>query len=286
MSPAKKETEPEPGPEALQAPARDYTTPEQVPVHEAIRRVMLDIGAVGKDHKMTAPGQGGYSYRSIDDVLEPAQPSMIRHGLVIAPCQVVTEYEMRVTSKGNPQQWVAMKVDWIVKGPMGDVFRDEEGRIPTTAAEAMDTSDKATNKVHTATYKTLLCQLFSIPYGAEDQDASRNELGDGTVRPPTAAEIAAGKKEAAAAIADAWAGASFEQTDRADALQKDLDKLAKDDESIAAKVIERTEAKAYGGRENALPVVKVRDLDPSWLNWWDDIIQKGKEALAKQEAGA
>lgn len=275
-APAEAEPAPQIGP--------DYTTPEQVPVHEAIRRVMLDIGAVGKDHKMTAPGQGGYSYRSIDDVLEPAQPSMVRHGLVIAPTQVVTEYEMRVTSKGNPQQWVSMKVDWLVKGPMGDVFRDDEGRIPTTAAEAMDTSDKATNKVHTATYKTLLCQLFSIPYGAEDQDATRNELGNGQSKPPTAAELAAAKKEAIALIAEAWEGASYDQTDKADELQKALDKIAKADEAVAARVIEKTEAKAYAGRDNTPPVVKVRDLDPSWLNWWEGLIGKANEALAEQGA--
>lgn len=284
MTTKRQQAEPEPTPEEEEHEPADYTTPEQVPVQEAIRRVMLDIGAIGKNKEMKEGPR--YNYRSIDDVLERAMPSMVRHGLVIAPCQVVTDYEMRATSRGNPQQWVSMKVDWLVMGPAGDTFRDLEGRLPTTAAEALDTSDKATNKVHTATYKTLLCQLFSIAYSAEDQDATRNELGDASSKPPTAAEVAAGKKEATAAIADAWAGASFEQTDKADALQKDLDKLGKDDESIAAKVIERTEARAYGGQENALPVVKVRDLDPSWLNWWDDMIKKGKEALANQEAGA
>lgn len=279
---AKKAPEPQPDQDA--APAVDYTAPEQVPVQEAIRRVMLDVGAIGKNKRMTEGPK--YNYRSIDDILEAAQPSMIRHGLVVAPTQVVTEYEMRATGKGNPQQWVSMKVDWLVKGPMGDVYRDDEGRIPTTAAEALDTSDKATNKVHTATYKTLLAQLLSIPYGSEDQDATRNELGAGQPRQRTEADIARGKAETAAAIAEQWAGASFEQTDKADELQKALDGIAKADEGIAAKVLERTEAKAYTDPDGALPVVKIRDLDPTWLNWWEGLIDKAKEAVAKQEQGA
>lgn len=276
----KKDTAEEPAtPEPGEEP--DYTIPEQVPIQEALRRVMLDVGAIGKNKQMTDGPK--YNYRSVDDILERAQPSMVRHGVIVAPTQVVTEYEMRSTSRGNAQQWVSMKVDWIVKGPMGDTYRDEEGRIPTTSAEALDTSDKATNKVHTATYKTLLAQLLSIPYSAEDQDASRNELGHPD-RPLTAAEQAQADRDAMAAIAEKWDGASFEQTDRADALQKSLDEMRKADESIAAKVLERTEARAYGGADQKLPVVKIRDLDPSWLNWWDDLIKKAKEALA--EAGA
>lgn len=281
MTTKRQQAEPEPTPEEEEHEPADYTTPEQVPVQEAIRRVMLDVGAIGKNKQMTEGPR--YNYRSVDDILAAAQPSLIRHGVVIAPTQVVTEYEMRSTSRGNAQQWVSMKVDWIVKGPCGDTYRDEEGRIPTTSAEALDTSDKATNKVHTATYKTLLSQLLSIPYSAEDQDASRNELGT-PGKALTPAEQAKADRAAMAAIAAAWEGASFEQTDRADALQKALDEIAEADESLAAKVIERTEARAYGGKDQKLPVVKVRDLDPGWLNWWDGVIAKAKEALA--EAGA
>ncbi|MFA9269208.1 MAG: ERF family protein [Baekduiaceae bacterium] len=279
----KKDTAAEPAAEEEHHHEPDYTTPELVPVQEALRRVMLDVGAIGKNKEMKEGPR--YNYRSIDDILAAAQPSMIRHGVIVAPTQVVTEYEMRSTSRGNAQQWVSMKVDWIVKGPMGDTYRDEEGRIPTTAAEALDTSDKATNKVHTATYKTLLAQLLSIPYSADDQDASRNELGT-PGKALTPEEQAKADRESVAAIAAAWEGASFDQTDKADELQKALDALTKDDEEIAAKVLERTEAKAYGGKDQKLPVVKIRDLDPGWLNWWEGLIIKAREALAKQEAGA
>jgi hypothetical protein len=138
-------------------------------VHEALAAVMAEIGAVPKDR--TAPGVS-YKFQGIADILSRAQPAFARHGMALIPTEIVScEQRDRTTKNGGAQVQVDLHVRWRLYGPAGDWLPAE------TWGQAFDTSDKATNKAHTAAHKVALKQIFSIPEDADDQDMERPELG-------------------------------------------------------------------------------------------------------------
>lgn len=135
---------------------------------EKLARIKRDIGAVGKDSKMTE-GPAKYAYRGIDSILSAAHDGLIRHEVTIVPVDAEPTYESRTTKNGGHAQWVSLKVRWEVRS--GDEM------IPgCSIGEALDYSDKATNKAHTAAHKVFLSELFAIPYSTEDPDDTRVEI--------------------------------------------------------------------------------------------------------------
>jgi hypothetical protein len=140
-------------------------------VEARLLKVKDAIGALGKDKQM---GQdGGYSYRGIDAILDHAHDALIRWGVVIVPVASDVVYDVRQTRGGNPMTVCLLEVTWGVKGVDGEALEP----MPVTRGEATDTSDKATNKAHTAAYKVLLSELFAIPYSEQDPDEERIEQG-------------------------------------------------------------------------------------------------------------
>lgn len=131
--------------------------------------IKAEIGAVGKDQRITS-GPAQYAYRGIDAILDAAHQALITHEVTIVPTGAEPVYEMRQTRNGGPLQWVSLTVTWLI-------ISDDDSIAACTVGEALDTSDKATNKAHTAAYKVLLSQLFAIPYSGEDPDADRHEMG-------------------------------------------------------------------------------------------------------------
>lgn len=234
-----------------------YTIPLDVPVREALRRVMLDVGAIGKDRKMT-DGPAKYPYRSIDDILPHVQAAFIRHGVITAPRQTKAVYDLRQTKSGSNQQWVGLTVEWIVKGPDGSVFTGPDGELPATTGEANDTSDKASNKAHTAAWKILLCELLAIPYSSEDQDDTRHDNGG----PP------------APTVAELWDAADAKTQATAADLEARLDNLPED---LCQRALDRASEKS------GVRVYGVTDLAPAWLDWWANLLDKAYAAMEKPE---
>lgn len=227
--------------------AEDRTSP--IGVVEAIRRVTAAVGAIPKAHKITE-GPAKYAYRGIDDIVEAVQPALIEHGLVIFPERTAKVYEMRQTRNGGALQWVSLDVQWKIIGP------DGWGVHAMTVGEATDTSDKATNKAHTAAYKILLSELFHIPFSGEDPDATRNEYGE-------------------AKQTDPWAGAD---PDTLAALAAQEERLI----NLRSDLFDKATAKAsaqYGS-----PVDSIRSTGPGWLNYWTGLLDAAYKALDK-EAG-
>lgn len=151
---------------------------ETTNVVQALAAVMADVGAVGKDHKMDQGRGGQYRYRSIDDVLTAVHGALIAHRVVIVPEEILDKtHDLRVTDKTNNQgqayqsvqMWCSLTVRWAIHGPAGDRITVE------SCGEALDSSDKATNKAHTAAQKVALCQALCIPYDTQDPDHSRPE---------------------------------------------------------------------------------------------------------------
>jgi hypothetical protein len=134
---------------------------------ERLAAIKAEIGAVGKDSRMTE-GPAKYAYRGIDAILAAAHDSLIAHAVTIVPVDADATYQSRQSAKGNHMQWVSVKVRWEVRGA-GET-------IPgASIGEALDSSDKATNKAHTAAHKVFLSELFAIPYSSDDPDHERPE---------------------------------------------------------------------------------------------------------------
>lgn len=201
------------------------------------------VGGIGKDSTMAAPGQGNYKYRGIDSILEHLHQPLVEHEVSIYPTRSVPTYVDKFTANNKPQQWVSLVVTFEVRS--GDEVITLEA-----VGEAQDTSDKATNKAHTAAFKVALSQLFAIPYGGDDPDHDRVENGR-----PEPAVVWTTEQEAHAA----------ELTARLDLLPpSNYNRII-----LAAR--------------NAAPefdIKAITDLPPSWLQWWEKAVNT-EEAAAE-----
>jgi hypothetical protein len=141
-------------------------------VYKAINAVQAELAKTGilKNRRNT---QGaGYQFRGIDDVYNAIAPLLAQHGLCILPRIVARQCEERQTKAGGAIFYVTVEAEF-------DLVCAEDGSKHTvrTFGEAMDTSDKATNKAMSAAYKYAAFQTFAIPTEADnDADAHTHEL--------------------------------------------------------------------------------------------------------------
>jgi hypothetical protein len=137
-------------------------------VHQAIVEVINELGGIDKSGYNR---EQGYNFRGIDAVLQHLHPLFAKYGIFIAPQVVQRIYEERISSKGTVGHACHLRVNFTVYGPTGDFI------TLVTWGEAVDYSDKATNKAMTAAFKYALFQLFAICDPLEDADGSGNEGG-------------------------------------------------------------------------------------------------------------
>lgn len=198
------ESTPEPTAEELDAraslravpPAEEFARAQRqdwpLSVGEAIAEVTRRIGAIPKDRRATGSG-GGYAFRGIDDALSALHPILGDVGLVILPGQVVREvWETRATASGGTLNVARLLVRYTFMGPDGSV-------LPAEAwGEAGDSGDKATQKAHSQSYKTLVFQAFTIPTEASvaDEPDATNTPG----RPFTQDEVTRAERAHSAVI--------------------------------------------------------------------------------------
>lgn len=138
-------------------------------VYQRVAKVKEAIGALGKTEQMNQ--DGGYRYRGIEAILDNAHAALVRYGVVIAPIATEARYDTHTTRNNAVMNDCYLEVAWGVWGALGDRLDP----MPVTRGEAFDSSDKATNKAHTAAFKVLLTELFAIPYGEADPDHERPE---------------------------------------------------------------------------------------------------------------
>ncbi|MGX7895497.1 ERF family protein [Tsuneonella sp. HG222] len=128
-----------------------------------------------------------YKFRGIDAVYNALAPLLAKHGLCVLPRIIDRESIERVSKKGDPMFYVTVTAEF-------DFVSADDGSVHTvrTYGEAMDRSDKATNKAMSAAYKYAAFMAFAIPTeGDNDADASTPEVEVGVVR-DTARESAIG----------------------------------------------------------------------------------------------
>lgn len=125
-------------------------------------KVMNEVGTIAKTRKQ---GDLKYAYRGIDDVVAVVQPLFAEHGIVM--CSRVTNAERDQFTNKNGGQMVNVRLT-----VEHDFWCAEDGSKVTcvTVGEAMDNSDKASNKAMTAAEKYALTQTLKIPTHEAERD--------------------------------------------------------------------------------------------------------------------
>lgn len=110
-----------------------------------------------------------YNFRGIDDIRNHTAPHMKECALIITPRVTSRAEKERTTSKGSFALWVVLKVEF-------DLINTQDGSKITVPveAEAVDYSDKATQKALSQAYKVFAINTFNIPTeGEQDSDAEK-----------------------------------------------------------------------------------------------------------------
>lgn len=135
-------------------------------IYEAIIATMRDIGAVGKDAKNTFDN---YAYRSIDGLMNSLHPALVKNGIFTVPTVLESTREERPGKNGTHLMYTIMKIKYT--------FYAEDGSFVESIVngEAMDRSDKSTNKAMASAYKYAIFQTFCVPT-AELLDSEQESL--------------------------------------------------------------------------------------------------------------
>lgn len=141
-------------------------------VYQAINAVQAALSVEGIGKNRTNTQGSGYKFRGIDDVYNALSPLLAKHALVIIPRMLTRTCEERTSKSGGALFYVTVEAEF-------DFVSSEDGSKATarTFGEAMDSSDKATNKAMSAAYKYAAFQTFAIPTeGNADADAETHEV--------------------------------------------------------------------------------------------------------------
>lgn len=142
-------------------------------VYAAIAAVQAELAKVGiaKNRKNSQPG-ANYAFRGIDDVYAALSPLLAANSLCVIPRVLSREVDTRQSKSGGALYDVTVHAEF-------DFVSAVDGTTHTAATfgEAMDSSDKATNKAMSAAYKYAAFMTFAIPTeGDNDADASHHEV--------------------------------------------------------------------------------------------------------------
>jgi len=141
-------------------------------VYQAINKVQEELAHLGISKSRTNTQGASYKFRGIDDVYNTLSPLLAKHGLCILPRVLSRECVERQSGAGKPLFYVTVDAEF-------DFVSAEDGSKHTvkTFGEAMDSSDKATNKAMSAAFKYAAFQAFAIPTeGDNDADASTPDV--------------------------------------------------------------------------------------------------------------
>ncbi len=135
-------------------------------VYKAINAVQIALAKSGITKNRQAQT---YKFRGIDDVYNAISPLLGEHGLCILPRMIHRDCQERLTAKGSAIFYVTVEAEF-------DFVAAEDGscHIVRTFGEAMDMSDKATNKAMSAAYKYACLQAFAIPTEGDNDTENQN----------------------------------------------------------------------------------------------------------------
>lgn len=177
-------------------------------VYEAINKVQSELAHVGISKARTNTQGASYKFRGIDDVYNVLSPMLAKHALCILPRMISRICDERLSGAGKPLFYVTVEAEF-------DFVSAEDGSKHTvrTFGEAMDSSDKATNKAMSAAYKYAAFQAFAIPTeGDNDADSHTHEVAPKSK--PAAANNQPAQLDEAAAIKAMRSANTVEQLEK------------------------------------------------------------------------
>lgn len=127
----------------------------------ALVAAALEIGPVNKSGK-AAQQMGGYSFRTIDDVVNACSGPMARNGLVIIPAISETKSE----SWNDKWRKEYARYRFRLMHVSGEWIETE------MVAQALDNGDKALGKATSYALKEMLCRMFLIPTGDDTENTN------------------------------------------------------------------------------------------------------------------
>lgn len=134
-------------------------------IYKKIPLIMGEVGAIEK----TRRGDGiNYKFRGIDDIYSALQPLLSKHGVFFAPNVIAKDRSERQTKSGSTLTFTLLTVEFTFYADDGSQFK------LVTVGEAMDTSDKSSNKAMSAALKYAMLQLFCIPTEEEKDTEYRH----------------------------------------------------------------------------------------------------------------
>lgn len=123
-------------------------------IYEAISNVMKDVGVVGKGD---SNDYDHYKYRGIDAVMNALNPAMIKNRVFVTPTVLESTREERAGKSGGSMVYSVLTVKYTF-------FTTDGSSVECVViGEAMDRSDKSTNKAMSAAFKYACFQTFCIP---------------------------------------------------------------------------------------------------------------------------
>lgn len=157
--------------ETNQTETTQNTEPKPPMIYKAMADIMREIEAVDKGSKNK---DQNYSFRGIDAVYNMIHSVLAKHGVYTKPRVLRRIQGERATKSGSTMIHVVLEVEYV--------FVAEDGSRETIGpvwAEALDTSDKSTNKAMAFAQKYALLQTFTIP--TEDvRETTQEREGDAT----------------------------------------------------------------------------------------------------------
>lgn len=160
-----KKDEPQPAPAQLAptVPTRETGAPHVYTAINDVKFALARQGGITKDQRTNYGDK--YKFRGIDDMYNTLCALTVEAGLVMIPRVVETTFERETGRNGGAQThvWLVVEVDFIstVDGTR------HTGRF---VGEAIDTSDKASNKAMSGAMKYACIMAFQIPTDGKERD--------------------------------------------------------------------------------------------------------------------
>lgn len=139
------------------------------------KKILKITDKVGKIEKTGRNSMQNYSFIEHAEVVTALRPLMEKYGILVIPETVSRNMDRFDVTRSNGKQGVDIHVSVVSRYTVIDADKPEDRFVcEWDAGEAIDSSDKATNKATTASEKTFLMKLFKIS-DRDDADASSPE---------------------------------------------------------------------------------------------------------------
>lgn len=150
-------------------------------VYKAIAAITSAMSKEGiSKSRRNTQGQG-YNFRGIDDVLNSLSSLLAEHHLCIIPRVVHRDQVERTSKQGGALFYTCVEVEFdLVSAVDGSIH------VARMAGEAMDSSDKSTNKAMSAAYKYMALQVFCIPTEGDNDTENHTHAVEPKAKPAIA----------------------------------------------------------------------------------------------------